>query len=61
MKIFDLEHRFFDPLWRRVLTSGVVGGWAVFEFVAGSAAWGMLFAGLGVYCVWSFFVKSRGT
>ncbi len=55
----NLESPFFRPLWRRVVTFGVCVIWALFEFITGSAFWGMLFLGLGLYAGWHFFFANK--
>lgn len=55
MAIFDLQHPFFKPLWRRVLTVLACLGWSVFEFSGGAPFWGVLFGGVGLMAVWTFF------
>jgi hypothetical protein len=52
----DVQHPFFKPLWRRVAVVVVCGFWAVVEFATGSPFWGVLFAGMGGYCAYAFFV-----
>ncbi|WP_146588789.1 hypothetical protein [Puniceibacterium confluentis] len=56
MKLFDLHHPFFLPLWRRVATFAVAGGWAIVEVLGGSPGWAALFAALALYCGYQFFV-----
>ncbi|MDZ5700012.1 DUF3329 domain-containing protein [Chelativorans sp. M5D2P16] len=56
-KLFDLDHPFFRPLWRRVAVTALCLGWGAFEFVSGSPFWGTLFGGLGLYCVWGFLLN----
>ena len=58
--MYDFSHPVFDPLWRRLLVSGFLLGWAVFEFTSGGIFWGLLFAAFGAWSVWSFFVVPRG-
>jgi hypothetical protein len=55
-KFLDTDHPMFRPLWVRVLIVGLCVGWAVLEFVTGSAFWGVLFLALGGYSAWGFFV-----
>ena len=54
----DTDHPMFRPLWVRLLVVAVCLGWAAFEFIDGSPFWGVLFAALGVYAAWSFFVAA---
>lgn len=56
MRGFDLNDAFFQPLWRRVAIVLVCLGWSAFEFVNDAPAWGTLFAGIGLYSAWAFFV-----
>lgn len=54
--MFDLQVPFFRPLWLRLVTVVVALGWAVFEVVTGSVGFAMIFAALGLYAAWQFFV-----
>ncbi len=54
--MFDLDHPFFRPLWIRVLTVAACLGWATVEASRGFAGWAFVFAALGVYAAWRFFV-----
>ena len=56
MKFFNLRDPFFNPLWRRVVVFVICIGWAIFEFLGGTPFWGVLFASLGLYCGWVFFI-----
>ena len=53
--MFDLNHPFFRPLWRRVAVVAVCLGWAGFELATGSPLWAVIFGGLGLYAAWGFF------
>lgn len=55
MKLLDLSHPFFKPLWIRIAIVATCIFWAIIEFIYGTPLWAMLFAGLGAVCVWSFF------
>ena len=59
MKLFDTNHSFFRPLWIRILVCALTGGWAIFEFVAGSAVWGLIFLAFFALSFWGFFVDFR--
>ncbi|WP_138472951.1 hypothetical protein [Poseidonocella sp. HB161398] len=54
--MFDLNHPFFRPLWRRVLVTAFCLGWAVFELAMGNPLWALLTGALGLYCGYGFFV-----
>ena len=57
MKLIDVQHPWFIPMYRRVLVVVVCLGWAAFEFiVSGSPFWGILFGALGLYCAYQFFI-----
>ena len=56
MKLLDVQHPFFKPLWLRVVIFGFCLAWAIFEFATGAPFWGVLFGAIGVYCGWQFFV-----
>lgn len=56
-KFLGLNHPFFLPLWRRVLTVAALLAWTAFElFSRQSLPWAAVFGGLGLYCAWVFFV-----
>jgi hypothetical protein len=54
--VFDLNHPFFIPLWRRVAVVAFAVGWGLFEFASGSPFWGTLFLGIGGYAFWGLFL-----
>ena len=54
--MFDLNHPFFIPLWRRVAVVVFAVGWGLFEFASGSPFWGTLFLGIGGYAFWGLFI-----
>ncbi len=56
MKLIDVQHRFFIPLWRRVLVVAVCLGWAAVEFSGRQWPWGLLFVAIGLYCAHQFFI-----
>lgn len=56
----DTNHPFFRPLWRRVVATAVPWLWAVFEHLSGNPGWAVLFAALGAYGVWAFFIAWKG-
>ena len=55
-RLFDLNHPFFIPLWRRVVVVALCLGWAVFELVGGSPFWAILFGAIGFYAAYAFFL-----
>ncbi|SFR41719.1 hypothetical protein [Litoreibacter janthinus] len=55
MKFLDLRHPFFLPLWRRVITVALVGGWGLFEAVTGNIGWAVVFGGAALWCAYEFF------
>lgn len=56
MKLLDVQHPFYKPLWRRVAIFGFCLVWAIFEFATGAPVWGVIFGAIGVYCGRQFFV-----
>jgi hypothetical protein len=54
-RLFDLDHPFFIPLWRRVAITAGCLGWALFEILAASPFWAVLAGAVGLYCGWHFF------
>ena len=58
MKGFDFDHPFFNPLWVRILVFAICIGWGLFEFVSGSAIWGVVFCAMGLWAGHSFFIAN---
>ncbi len=56
VKPFDIAHPVFLPLWRRIVTVGVVGGWSLFELWNGNSGWAVIFAVIALYCAYEFFI-----
>jgi hypothetical protein len=55
-RLLDLQLPFFIPLWRRIAVVAVSGGCAVVEFATGSPFFGMIFAAMGLWAAYSFFI-----
>ena len=55
----DLRVPFFQPMWRRVLTVALLGGWVAVELTHGNPWWALLAAGIGVYAAYVFFFDFR--
>ncbi len=53
---FDLNQPFYRPLWLRVAIVVSCLVMTVLEFSRASPFWGVLFAGIGLYCFWGFFI-----
>jgi hypothetical protein len=56
MRLFDLQHPWFIPLWRRVFVTAFCAFWMVVELLAGGPFWVILFGGLTALCIHQFFV-----
>lgn len=56
MKLLDVQHPFFRPVWRRVLVVALCLGWAAVELAAGAVFWAILFGAIGLYCAHQFFL-----
>ena len=54
--MFDLDHPWFRPLHRRVLTCALALGWGAFELFTGSPGWAILFLAVGAYAVFRLFL-----
>lgn len=54
--MFDLDDAFYRPLWIRLSLVTLTLGWGLFEFASGSAFFGVIFVGIGLYSAWRFFV-----
>ncbi len=61
MKLFDLDHEFFRPLWVRIVVTAFALGWSTFEFITGAPFWGVLFGAMGLWCGWCFFIQGDYT
>ena len=56
MKLLDLTHPSFKPVWVRVTVVIVSACWSIVEFANGSTLWGVFFIGLAVICGYRFSV-----
>lgn len=54
--MFDVQHPFFIPLWRRIFVVAACIGWALLELSWGNPGWSILFGAIGAYCAHQFFV-----
>ena len=55
--LFDVRSPFSLPLGRRVVVTGGVILWALFELSSASYVWAILFGAVGVYLVYQFFIR----
>ena len=55
--LLDVRSPFFLPLGRRVVVTGGVILWALFELSSASYVWAILFGAVGVYLVYQFFIR----
>ncbi|WP_116472713.1 hypothetical protein [Zobellella maritima] len=46
---------FFQPLWRRIAVTLFCLAWSLYEWLSGAQLWGMITAGLAIYCYWCLF------
>ncbi len=53
MKIIEVDHPFFRPLWRRVAVVAVCALWAALEWATQSPLWAM---GAGALAAYTFYV-----
>ena len=56
IKLLGLNHPFFKPLVRRVLTLVVVGLYVLFELTLGHPGWAVFGAALFAICAYAFFI-----
>lgn len=61
MALFDPNHPFFEPLWRRVAVVGVCFAWGTVEFAMNAPMWGVVFCGIGAVAGHQFFMARRPT
>lgn len=54
--LFDFNHPFYRPLWRRVVIVAFCFGWAAVEVVNQAPFWAVLFGGLGALSGYHFFL-----
>jgi hypothetical protein len=59
MKLIDPDHPFFQPLWTRILTSGLPIAWSVVEFWSNQPTWGFIFLAAGIYAGLTFILHAR--
>jgi len=57
--MFDFDHPFFRPLWRRIATVAVLFGWGLFEFLTSDPGWATLFLAVGVAASYFFFIAFK--
>ena len=50
--MFDPNHPFYRPLWRRVVIVLVTAVWAVVEYLNDAPVWSLLFAAISGWCAW---------
>ncbi len=55
IKLIDVHHPWFKPLWRRILVVILPLGWAMFELSRGDDLWALLFGAIGVYAAYMLF------
>lgn len=55
-KLLDFNDPFYKPLWLRIAIVVVVAGWGVFEFMAGTPFWGVIFMGAAAFAFHGFFI-----
>ncbi|MEL6888950.1 MAG: hypothetical protein AAFO86_09590 [Pseudomonadota bacterium] len=55
-KKLGLQHPFFLPLWRRVVTVLAITLWGGFELWLGNTGWASFFAILAAICILEFFI-----
>ncbi|NLQ17130.1 hypothetical protein HGG82_05765 [Marinomonas sp. M1K-6] len=51
----EADRKFFRPKWRRVVATLFCAGWTVVEWFSGEPFWGVMAAGITLYCLWHFF------
>ncbi|OCX67373.1 hypothetical protein BFP70_19875 [Thioclava sp. SK-1] len=54
--MFDLNAPVYRPLWVRIVLTAICLGWAVFEYRSGAVGFALLFAAMGLYAGWCFFI-----
>ena len=54
--LFDLQHPWMRPLWRRFLVTALSFAWAGVELATGNPGWAALFGAAGAWCAYQFFV-----
>jgi len=56
MRLIDVQVPFFIPLWRRIAVVVLCLGWAIVEVTGGNTGWAIVFAAMGLFCAYEFFV-----
>lgn len=55
-RFLDPDHPMFRPVWVRAGLVALCLGWTLVEFSLGNLLWAALFAGIGFYLIWAFFI-----
>jgi hypothetical protein len=55
--MFDMNHPFFLPVWRRYATVAGCSLWALIEFLAGEPFWTVVAAGFAGLSIWSLLLR----
>lgn len=51
------DHRVFASLWRRLLLTTFLFGWGIFELLAESPIWAIVFIGASLYSGWHLLLR----
>ncbi|MDP4823141.1 MAG: DUF3329 domain-containing protein [Aestuariivirgaceae bacterium] len=58
MSALDRSHPFYRPLWRRVVLTSLVVGWAGVEiFIAKDGFWAAIAVGISLWFAWELLIS----
>lgn len=57
MQIIDPQHKFYRPLWVRVLVVLVCASWFAFELYLGPSFWLVIMGALTAYTAWVLLIR----
>jgi hypothetical protein len=59
MQLIDPTHRFYRPLYIRVIIVAVCLSWAIVEATTGEPFWAVLVGAVGVYSAWMLLLNYK--
>ncbi len=57
MQLIDPQHKFYRPLWVRLLVVGICGAWFCLEVIMGASFWVVIMGALTAYTSWVLLIR----